>query len=186
MEQLIQYNRRKFIQSISSLFIGTHLIAASGYPQNNNKQNLWDEFTEEENQLIQSSSMATDILNYPKQGFNCAGSIIASALTYLGKSDEISHVTASFGGGIGRADLCGLLTGAHMAIGVASGLMHKDVKQRQKYAREISNKFWDWWEALAPIHCKELRPKYDQAGYSRMIQRVALKVAELIKPALSQ
>ena len=185
MEDIIQYSRRKFIKSISGLFIGTHLISAKSYSANNqNKRNLWDEFTEDENKLIQASLMATDILNYPKQGFSCAGSIVSCSLTYLGKRDEISHVASSFGGGLGRSDLCGLLTGGHMAIGVASGMIYKDVKQRQKYSREISNKFWDWWESLAPIHCNELRPKYDKEGYARMIQRVALRVEELIKPAL--
>lgn len=187
MEKIIQYNRRKFIKSFSCLFIGTHLITGSGYSlDNHNKRNLWDEFADEENKLIQSSVMATDILNYAEQGFSCAGSILSSSLIFLGKCDEISHVASSFGGGIGRSDLCGLLTGGHMAIGVSSGMIHKDVKSRQKYAREISNKFWDWWGSLAPIHCNELRKKYDKEGYSRMIQRVAIKVEELIKPALSQ
>ena len=141
MENMIKYNRRKFIKSFSGLFIGTHLISASSYAQENQyKKNLWEEFTDEENKLIQSSLMAGDILNYPEQGFNCAGSILACSLAFLGKSEDISHVASSFGGGLGRSDLCGLLTGGHMAIGVAAG----------------------------------------------MIQRVAMKVEELIKPAVTQ
>jgi len=129
--------------------------------------------------------MATDIVDYPRQGFSCAGSILSSALQYLRKANEISHAASSFGGGIGRSDLCGLFTGGHMAIGIAAGMIHKDVKPRQQYAREISHKYWDWWESLAPIHCKDLRPKYDKEGYTRMLQRVAVKVEELIKPAVS-
>lgn len=130
--------------------------------------------------------MAADIVNYPKKGMNCSGSILSASLKYLGKNHEIAHAASSFGGGIGRADLCGLFTGGHMAIGVAAGMIHQDIKQRQKAAREISNQYWDWWESLAPIHCKDLRPQYDNEGYARMIQRVALKMEELIKLALSQ
>ena len=187
MENKIKCCRRKFIKSLSGLFVSTHLMTASGYTmENDTSSKLWDEFTEEENKQIQASEMATDILNYPKQGFSCAGSILSCSLKFLGKSEEISHVSSSFGGGIGRFDLCGLLTGGHMAIGVSSGIIHKDVKERQKYARTVSNMYWDWWELYAPIHCEQLRPSYDSEGYSRMIQRVALKVEELIKPSLSQ
>ncbi|MBN2029519.1 C_GCAxxG_C_C family protein [bacterium] len=186
MENTMQCNRRKFIQSFSGLFMGVHLLSASRFPiDDQNTLHLWDAFTDEEKKSIASSSMAVDILNYPGQGFSCARTIIYCALHFLGKSDEIGHAASSFGGGLGRSDLCGLLTGGHMAIGVAAGMIHEGVTQRQRYAREVSNQFWDWWEPLAPIHCRELKPKYDQEGYSRMIQRVALKVEELIKPALS-
>jgi C_GCAxxG_C_C family probable redox protein len=187
MEKIIQHDRRKFFQSLSGLFIGAHLISGSSSPlDDQNKKNLWDEFTDEEKISLQSSVMAADILDYPKQGFSCAGSILTCSLAFLGRYDEISHVASSFGGGIGRSDLCGLLTGGHMAIGVSAGMIHKDVKERQKYAREISNKYWDWWKSMAPIHCSELKPQYDREGYARMIQRVALKIEELIKPALLQ
>lgn len=183
----MRFNRRKFVKTFSGLFIGAHLLSRKGHSfDNHEKRNLWDEFTDEEKELIKSSAMAADILNYPKRGFSCAGSILSASLRFLGQSEEISHVASSFGGGIGRSDLCGLLTGGHMAIGVSAGMIHKEVRERQKYSREMSNKFWEWWESLAPIHCRELRPKYDKDGYSRMIQRVALKVEELIKPALSQ
>ncbi len=182
----IEYNRRQFIRSFSGLFVGAHLLSASRFPiDDQNELHLWDTFTDKEKESIEFSSMAADILNYPRQGFSCAGTIMYCALTFLGKSDEIGHAASSFGGGLGHSDLCGLLTGGHMAIGIAAGMIHEGVAQRQRYAREISNQYWDWWESLAPIHCSELRPKYDQEGYSRMIQRVALKVEELIKPMLS-
>ena len=186
MKYKISQDRRNFIKSLSGLFISTQLLRdSSSFPMIDDKTNLWSLFTEEENKLIKSSSLAEDILHYPEQGLSCAGSVLTSALKYLGKGNEISHTASSFGGGIGRSDLCGLLTGGHMAIGVAAGMIHKDVKPRQQYAREISNQYWDWWESLAPIHCKDLRPKYDKEGYARMLQRVAVKVGELIKPAVS-
>lgn len=180
------YNRRKFIRSFSELFVGSCLLTGRSYFQSDdNKRHLWSQFSEEEKKLIEASSMANNILDYPEKGFSCASSILSSAITYLGKCDEISHTASSFGGGIGRGDLCGLLTGGHMAIGVCAGMIHNDIKQRQGYAREISNKYWDWWESLAPIHCKELHPKYDTDGFNRVLQRVAVKLEELIKPAVS-
>jgi hypothetical protein len=187
MENEFKCHRRKFIKSLSGIIVGIQLVTTSGYGrQENSSKKLWDEFSEDEKKQIQASVMAVDILNYPKQGFSCAGSILACSLKFLDKSEEISHVSSSFGGGIGRFDLCGLLTGGHMAIGVSAGMIHTDVKERQNYARTVSNKYWDWWESWAPKHCHQLRPRYDSEGYTRMIQRVALKVEELIKPALSQ
>ncbi len=179
------YNRRGFIKSCSGLFIGTYLISGSDFRLGSQKkEELWGEFTEEEIKIIQTSEMAKNILNYPEQGFSCASSILSCSLKFLGKPQEISHTASSFGGGIGRSDLCGLLTGGHIAIGVSAGMIHSDVKQRQKYAREISNQYWDCWESIAPIHCKQLRSKYDREGYLRMLQRIAVKIEELIKPAL--
>ena len=184
MENKTSYDRRGFIKSFSGFFIGTYLISATGSKFDMKKRKkLWDEFSEEENKFVAKSEMAKDILNYPGQGFSCAGSILACAVKFLDKPQEISHAASSFGGGIGRSDLCGLLSGGHMAIGISAGMIHSEVKQRQKYAREISNQYWDWWESRAPIHCKELKTKYDREGYLRMIQRVALKIEELIKPA---
>lgn len=172
---------------MSALFLGSHLTSGKSTASNKNDvTNLWDDLSDEEKQLIQSSEMAKYILNYPKQGFSCAGSILSSSLKFLEKNEEISHAASSFGGGIGHGDLCGLFTGAHMAIGISAGIVHKDVKERQKYAKEVSAKFWDWWESKAPIHCKELRSQYDSAGFARMLQRVALQVEELIKPNLQE
>jgi len=185
VEYVSDYKRRIFIKSLTGLFLGTAFLPQRGYSlDSDEKKNLWDEFSEEEKVLIQASLMATDILNYPGQGFSCAGSILASSLAFLGKSEEIVHVASSFGGGLGRSDLCGLLTGGHMAIGVSAGMIHKEVKERQNYARKVSNVYWDWWKSRAPIHCGDLRSKYDSEGYPRMLQRVALKVEELIHPAL--
>jgi len=107
-------------------------------------------------------------------------------LKYLDLNDNISHTASSFGTGIGRADLCGLLTGGHMAVGAAAGIIHKKPKIRQIYAGNLSSQFRNWWMERAQIHCSKLRPHHDRAGYSRMIQRIALKIEELVGPVRSQ
>jgi len=111
--------------------------------------------------------------------------MVISALRITGRPDELVNAAACFGGGIQHYDLCGLLTGGFMSIGFTSGNF-SDNKEKSEFVKKATRSYWQWWEERAPKHCFELRPKYswDKENYKRMIQRVACKVEELIKPVI--
>ena len=182
-------SRRSFLNKTSLAAIGTGLISwkcISDVPNENDGPTLWEEHTEKEKEQILNSSMAQDIINYPPMGNSCAESLLKASLKYLGKSEEIGNVAAGFGGGMGRYDLCGLLTAGYMAIGISAGMIHTEHADISSLTKANSRLYWEWWEERGPIHCHDLKPKYswDRNNYNIMIQRVALKIEELISPAV--
>jgi hypothetical protein len=129
--------------------------------------------------------MAKDIENYAGKGYSCAESIYVVSLNALDRPEEWLHAAAVFGGGLGKRDLCGLLTGGMMAIGVAGGKLHPNRKDAKDWAREASSSYWDWWESMAPLHCRDLRTKYEgKDEYLRMCKRAAFKIEQLIEQAI--
>jgi len=108
------------------------------------------------------------------------------SLRYLGQPEEILNVAGGFGGGLGQGDLCGLLTGGMMAIGLSAGMIHKERSEFSRYGKKIYKEYWDWWVSCALLHCSELRPKIVRGEsnlYISMCRRVAAKMEGLIKPA---
>lgn len=55
-------------------------------------------------------------------GINCAQCVLAQCASELGyDEEELQNMTAAFGGGMGRGDTCGAVSGALIAIGLALG-----------------------------------------------------------------
>lgn len=55
-------------------------------------------------------------------GLNCAQCVLAQCAPELGyDEEELQNMTAVFGGGMGRGDTCGAVSGALIAIGLALG-----------------------------------------------------------------
>jgi len=179
-------HRRVFVKSLSGVLLAALPVhALDSVLDKPREKALYDEFSDEEKSLIKSSKLAQEIVGVREEGNNCAESVLTAVVRVLDRPEEIAHVAAPFGGGIGRFDLCGLLTGGHMALGLAAGMVHSDSAKFKSLARELSAKYWKWWTAWAPIHCHELRPNYDSEGFERMLQRVAAKIEQLIEPALT-
>ena len=180
-------SRRRFIAALPCfMFIEKPVNAAVAfYQQNEQGRSLWEPFTSEEKEVIEHSGMAKDIENYAGKGYSCAESIYAVSLNTLDLSEEWLHAAAAFGGGLGKKDLCGLLTGGMMAVGVASGKLHSNRKEAKDWTREVSSSYWDWWKSVAPIHCRDLRLKYEgKDEYLRMCKRAAFKIEKLIEQAI--
>jgi len=182
--------RRSFFSCASLLAIGGSLVGFKHipeWPKPKLNSEIWKDFTEEEKELIAQSTMAQEIITYPPLGYNCAESLLIVSLKHLGKSEEIANIAAGFGGGIGHYDLCGLFTAGFMAIGISAGMIYTDHKEISSYVKNLSREYWNWWEERAPRHCHDLKPRYSwkSDNYHKMIQRVALKVEELINPALN-
>ena len=187
MKKSRKLSRRRFIATFPCfLFIEKPINrAAAFFNQNEQGPSLWEPFTSEEKEIIEHSGMAKDIENYAGKGYSCAESIYVVSLNAFDRPEEWLHAAAVFGGGLGKRDLCGLLTGGMMAIGVAGGKLHSDRKDAKDWAREASLSYWDWWESMAPLHCRDLRTKYEgKDEYLRMCKRAAFKIEQLIEQAI--
>lgn len=179
--------RRHFLRTFPCLVFGNTLTTKKRYLyiQEKRTRKLGQPLTDEEKELIQKSVLAKDIENYAGKGYSCAESMLIVSLRFLEKPEECVHAAAAYGGGLGKGDLCGLLTGGMMGIGIAGGKMHKNRLLMKKTVRDLSNEFWAWWESWAPIHCRDLRKEYEgREEYIRMCKRVSVKLEELIKPAI--
>ena len=175
-----QFTRRNFLGTIAGLAAAVGLKGAIDSPLDKSPlKSLYDPLTPEEEKVINSSPMVKEILNV--KGYNCAESILLAALKYLKKPEELLHSAAAFGGGMGHYDLCGLLTGGFMALGITANTYHKDRKKMKILLGKMTKEYWKWWESWAPLHCYQLRPKYDKDGYLNMKKRTAAKIEELIK-----
>lgn len=179
--------RRHFLSTFPCLVLSKTLTAdqAHSLTQEKRTRKFGQPFTSEETELIEKSVLAKDIENYAGKGYSCAESMFIVSLRFLEKPEECVHAAAAYGGGLGKGDLCGLLTGGMMGIGIAGGKMHENRLQMKKTVRDLSNEFWAWWESWAPIHCRDLRKEYEgKEEYLRMCKRVSVKMEELIKPAI--
>jgi C_GCAxxG_C_C family probable redox protein len=88
-------------------------------------------------------------LEYFRNEFNCAQAVFTVFGVEAGLSeDDCLRTSCAFGGGIGRTQgMCGAVTGALMALGLAHGKGKNDPDERKKityqYAREFMTRFKD-------------------------------------------
>jgi C_GCAxxG_C_C family probable redox protein len=142
------------------------------------EKKLWDEFSLKEKRMIGKSDRAQKIIQI--EGMSCAEKVLLTTIRSFNKPDEMVSVAASFGGGIKRGDLCGMLTGGFMSIGLGADVLYDNKEERSAFVKEKTAEFWNWWQERAEIHCADLREDYsgDREKYNRMIQRVALWMDE--------
>lgn len=173
--------------TIAGSLFGISTADASPAKLSSAEKKLWDEFSEDEKNKIFKSKMAG--LTMEIEGGSCAEKVLLTTIRYFKKPDRLVSFASSFGGGIRKGDLCGMLTGGFMSIGFASErLIRKDEEMRSLWVREKTDEFWEWWLKKAPRHCNELRPCYANedrsihaANFNRMLQRVALKLEEMFE-----
>ena len=185
MKTKLSCSRRNFLSTASLALIGTTVMSFRKPSDdidivNPDQKRLWDELTREEKKLIEQSERARSIVKI--EGKSCAEKVLLSSLRSFGKPDELACFAASFGGGIQRYDLCGMLTGSFMSIGLVGDVLYDNAEERSAYVKKTTREQWEWWETYAPIHCHDLRPRYswDPEGFNRMLQRVALRLDEVL------
>ncbi len=177
--------RREFVGSLTPLLAGgLGLPSLSEGLREQDKPGFWSNFTRLEERSIGASEMARDIQNYVAHGFGCAECCYVVALRYLGEPEARLDAATAFNGGLGQGDLCGMLTGGMLAIGVAAGRLHQDRTELRRRARQMSNEYWNWWLSRGPVHCSELRVMYESGEeFLRMAQRAVATVEHLIQVA---
>ncbi len=178
-----ELKRRHFLKSIPIAALSYPAFSCSRLTRASYEDGLWRDFTEEEEKSIGESEMAKLAIKYAKRKYSCAESIYYGALEYLGKPLEWGAASMGYGGGMGKDNLCGFLTGGFMALGVASQMLHSKHDEAYKYNRKLSNEFWDWFEERAPVQCADLIKLYSGKQFDIMAMRVAAQVETLIAPA---
>ena len=182
-------SRRNFLGRASLLAFGGSLIPLTNYGAYNpgaisGAGDLWSELSPEEKKLAEKSKRAKTIIEIENR--SCAERVLLTTIRSFKKPDKLVSFAASFGGGIKKGDLCGLLTGGFMSIGFASERLIKDEKARADWVKDKTNDLWAWWEERVPKHCEDLRPLYankdsvvHSANFNHMCQRLALKLDEM-------
>lgn len=90
-----------------------------------------------------------------KTGYNCSQAVFAAFCDKCGLDERTAHgAAAAFGGGLGRKGfICGAVTGALMAIGMATG--GEKEKKEENYAKAV--RFIDrFTEKHGSIICRKL------------------------------
>jgi len=184
-QDVAAFSRRKFVGTICPMIAGGLAFPHTALrAQHQDLPGFWNEFTPEEQAAIENSTMAQDVPNYMGKGLGCAEICLAASCKYMGVSDEWVDAAAVFSGGFGKGDLCGLLTGGLIAMGIAAGKLNEGRAELKQFARPLKDEYWDWWALRGSVHCAELRTRYDGSEeFTRMTQRAAAKVEQLIKPA---
>jgi hypothetical protein len=178
-------NRRDFFTTASGFFVGSALFHLSSCLSFSlpTSQKANEDFSVDESDWIEKSTLAKDLSNYFGQGYSCAESLLMVSLRYLGKPEELVWAAAGFGGGLYHKDLCGFLTGGTIAIGLASGMVNKSRREAKEYCGDLVRQYWKWWTARSPLHCSEIRTEKTNPSVCRNLGLLsAAKIEYLIKP----
>jgi C_GCAxxG_C_C family probable redox protein len=139
-------------------------------------------FTDEEAAAVAASPMAQEIAGLNGKGYPCSEMILLAALRRFDLGENHLDAAAVFGGGVGKRDLCGLLTGGLMAIGFAAGEKFSDRRQVHQVGRTASNAYWDWWVTRGDVHCMGYGTAHENSEeFVRMCQRTAVKLESVLK-----
>lgn len=96
------------------------------------------------------------VIEYHKQGYNCAESVVKSFNEEKGLNIPVS-IAGPFGTGMTVGSTCGAVTGALIALGSLKGREGlNDKNESRKYTKEIMNKIK---EKYGTFECLELKKK---------------------------
>ena len=98
----------------------------------------------------------TDVLEYYKQGYNCAESVVKAFNEENDLSIPVS-IASPFGTGMTVGSTCGAVTGALISLGALKGREEATTRNESRnYAKEIMNKVK---EKYGTFECLELKKK---------------------------
>lgn len=110
-----------------------------------------DDLIKDENKLKE------EILSGFSRGFNCAESIVVPFATALGFDGDMMKLATPFGAGIGgRRDLCGILTGGTMIIGLTHGRSDPDDVEQKTIAYKMAARYYRWFKKQGKVRCAEI------------------------------
>ncbi len=174
----LDVSRRRFVSALPLTVLATpspFLLQQSQGP------GFIGPFTEEEASAVAASPMAREIADLNGKGYPCSEMILLAALRRFDLGENHLDAAAVFGGGFGKRDLCGLLTGGLMAIGFAAGKKYPDRQQVHQVGRTASNAYWDWWVSRGDLHCMGYGTAHESSEeFVRMCQRTAVKLEAVL------
>ncbi len=175
------FNRRDFMFSASGILAAACFGNRAGlYTPFIQEKELPLELSEEESKIVERSSMAKELVNYFGKGYSCAESVLMVSLKHLELPEDSVWAACGFGGGMGKRDLCGLLTGGFMGLGFASGTTQKDKSEAKRLCGVAVNKYWEWWQSKAPLKCQDIRPVGTSSKVCVRLGKLAAAEAELL------
>ena len=139
------------------------------------------QFSPEEAEAVAGSGMALEIAGLNGKGNPCSEMMLLAALRRFDLPENHMDAAAVFGGGVGKRDLCGFLTGGLMAIGFVVGEQYADRNKVHQVGRKASNQYWEWWMTRGDLHCMAPGTTHENSEeFVRMAQRCALKLEGIL------
>ncbi len=127
-----------------------------------------------------ASPLAQAVAGLMGEGYPCSEMMLLAGLQRFGLPRAHLDAAAVFGGGIGKRDLCGFLTGGLMTLGFLAGEKYTDRQLVHQAGRRASNTYWEWWVSRGDQHCMGYGTDHeDSADFLRMAQRAAVKLDEV-------
>jgi hypothetical protein len=174
-------SRREFIALSSVAALTCELLAEQSGQQELSPGPVPADPTPEELEVIHQSKIAQDLIRYFGNHYSCAESGLAVCLRHLDQPEELVWFAGGFGGGLGQRDLCGFLTSGIMAIGLYSGSLGLERTEAKKVCHDLVQKYWQWWQANAPLHCSQIREGHtDERVCVRVGYLAMAKIEELL------
>ncbi len=92
-----------------------------------------------------------------ESGYNCAETLVVAFAGELGADEDIMRFAAPFGAGIGgRRDLCGMITGGALVIGLVYGRTDPADLERKSEVYRRSAKYYRWFKTERQLKCSEI------------------------------
>lgn len=182
-------SRRRFVSALPlsvlaapSVLTGSGVLSGGEGVQQSGPLGFSGPFSEEEAAAVAASPMAQGIAGLHGKGYPCSEMMLLAALRRFDLPENHLDAAVVFGGGVGKRDLCGFLTGGLMAIGFAAGEGRADRAEVHRVGREASNAYWDWWITRGDLHCMGPGTTHETSDeFLRMSQRAAVKLEEVMK-----
>lgn len=101
--------------------------------------------------------------DWHKKGYNCAQSVIAACADLVGLDEKTAlAVSAGFGGGLRSGEVCGAVSGALMAVGMAYPFTDgSDTEAKQKIAELAKQCVATAAKKYGKVRCSELKGNID-------------------------
>jgi C_GCAxxG_C_C family probable redox protein len=139
-------SRRKFLGMGCSCLGLLSVLDLKAFPESSGGQDL---------------SLADQTAKALNEGFWSADSLVMGTIRYLKKPEGYVSLATGFGGGIGRKDLCGFVTGGVMAIGLFAGTTKGNDKKGRQTCQRLTKEYLDWWAKSYPLHCADIKQPCD-------------------------
>ena len=120
-------------------------------------------------------------IKYHDSGFNCAQAVLCACAEYTGLDEKTAlAVSAGFGGGLRSGEVCGAISGAVMALGLAKPFTDSsDIAAKDKIAALAKECVAEGKEKFGCVRCSEL--KGDKSNCPFYIGEMASIAEEMIK-----
>ena len=108
-------------------------------------------------------SIKEKALDWHRKGYNCAQAVIAACSDMTGLDEKTAlAISAGFGGGLRSGEVCGAISGAVMAVGMAYPFTDgSDAEAKQKIAELAKQCVAAAAEKYGKVRCSELKGNID-------------------------